>query len=297
MHSVKNIFISMYNSLLRYYNSNNLAYFVTNKLIKSILHKDYISLNKENILSKEIITILKQYIYNITISNMPYQYILKEITFCNTVININPPILIPRIETEELVEYIINKLTLHKNNYLKIIDFCSGSGCIGIALLNFFINSKCTAFEINHQAVTLSSKNAIINNLKNRFKVYQKDILSLKKNKKYNLIISNPPYISLIDYNKLDDSVKKWESREALTDNKSGYSFIIYLLKISKKKLDSDGLIVIEICHSYGDFILSEAKKIYKKELSFLYIDQYEKKRAIFIIKGKYVNLFNSNKN
>lgn len=292
MHSIKSIFVEIHSQLLAYYKNNNIAYYVANQLIKLLFKYDYIILSKEIIISNETEKILNTQVYNITILNMPYQYILEEISFCNTVIKIKPPILIPRVETEALVFWIMQKLSIYKEDFLNIIDFCSGSGCIGIALLYYFTNSRCTSFDICQKSVELSSYNARINNVKKRYTVYQKDIFTLKKNKKYDIIISNPPYISLINYHQLDSSVKKWESKNALTDEDNGYHHILHILKISKNKLNKDGIIAIEICDSNSNFILQEAKKKYSRELVFLWLDQYNKKRALIIVKGKYRTQF-----
>lgn len=292
MHSINTLFAFIHTKLLSYYQNNKIAYFVSNQLIKLIFKKDYILIEKNHKISDETIILFKKYIHDITIMHMPYQYIIQEVFFCNTRINVKPPVLIPRIETEELVHWIIEKLNQCKNDFLTIVDFCSGSGCIGIALLHYFHNSKCTAFDICHDAITMSAFNARINGVKNRYTIYQKDILNLKKNKKYDIIISNPPYIPFINYNNLDPSVKNWESPLALTDQKNGYTLILYLLKTSRTKLNADGLIIIEIDHSYAHFILAEASKIYKKELVFLWSDQYGKQRAIIIVKGRFSNFF-----
>jgi release factor glutamine methyltransferase len=287
MHSIKTLFLQVYNQLVSYYKSEQLAYFVANQLIKLHFTYDYILLPKDILINDESIKILKKQIDDIVILHMPYQYILEEVVFCNTIIKISPPILIPRIETEELVFWITEKLKTQKDSFLNIVDFCSGSGCIGIALLHFFQNSHCTAFDICEKSVKIAAHNAVINKVKQRYTIHQKDIFTLKKNKKYDIIISNPPYISIDDYRQLDLSVLQWESKQALTDQENGYRYILYLLKTSRKKLKNDGIIIIEICHSYADFILQETKKIYTNELVFLWIDQYNKKRAIIISKGK----------
>jgi release factor glutamine methyltransferase len=298
MHSIKSIFVETYSQLLSYYKNNNIAYSVANQLIKLVFTYDYIILSKSTIINNEIAKILKEQVYDITVRDMPYQYILGEISFCNTIIKLKPPVLIPRIETEALVFWVIEKLSIYKKNFLNIIDFCSGSGCIGIALLGYFINSRCTAFDICQRSVELSSYNARINNLKSRYTIYQKDIFTLKKNKKYDIIISNPPYISLTNYRQLDNSVKEWESRNALTDEENGYRHILHILKISKNKLNKDAIIIIEICDSNADFILQEAHKTYPNELAFLWSDQYNKKRALIIAKGEYKSSFlDSSKN
>lgn len=292
MPSIKDIFITTYNELFLYYQNKQIAYQVANQLIKLTFKYDYILIDKTIFIENELLNELKKKVNNITILNMPYQYIFGELKFIDVIIKIKAPILIPRIETEELISWIIDKTTMYKNQFIKIADFCSGSGCIGIALLNFFKNGKCTAFDICEKSVELSSYNAKINNVKKRYTIYKKDIYTLKKNKKYDIIISNPPYIALKDYNRLDKSVLEWESKTALTDGENGYNYILFLLKTSKNKLHKNALIAIEICYTYSDFILEEAKKIYPKELVFLWIDQCNKKRAIIISKGTYKKLF-----
>jgi release factor glutamine methyltransferase len=292
MHLLKDLFNFSYIALKNYYNHNQLAYFVVNQLFKLHYNCDYLILDKNIIVEEKLLLIFKKNISDITLLDMPYQYILNKINFCNVIIRLKPPVLIPRVETEELVSWLMTKLKEYKNNYFHIMDLCSGSGCIGLALLDYFNNSICTGFDICHNAVALSSENARINNLNKRYTVYQKNILQLKKNKKYDIIISNPPYISLNNYNKLDKSVALWESKNALTDNSDGNIYVFYILDFSKKKLKKNALLIIEICHFNADIILKEAKKKYLKELVFLWKDQYDKYRALVIIKGNFIKSF-----
>lgn len=292
MHFIKDIFNFAYIALKNYYHDNQLAYFVVNQLFKLHYNSDYLALDKNIILEEKLLLIFKKNISDITLLDMPYQYLLNKINFCNIVIKLKPPILIPRVETEELIFWLMTKLIKYKNNYFQIMDLCSGSGCIGLALLDYFKNSFCTGFDICHNAVSLSSENAKINNLKKRYKIHKKNILKLKKNKKYDIIISNPPYISLDNYNKLDKSVKLWESKNALTDNGDGNFYVFYILDISRKKLKKNSLLIIEICHFNADIIFKEAKKQYSKEFIFLWKDQYGRYRAVVIIKGSLTNCF-----
>lgn len=287
------IFEFSHQSLANYYKNIDLGYFVAKELFKYVFGVHYLIFDKTAFADQNKYNELLLYINQITKEDFPYQYILKYVKFCDADINIVPPILIPRVETESLVYWIMIKMKALKNKKLDIIDFCSGSGCIGIALLKFFNKSYVTAFDISYKAVNLASFNAIYNGVRSRYKIYQKDIFSLKKNKIYDIIISNPPYISFNQYQCLDKSVSKWEDKIALTDGGDGTSFVDYLICNSKFKMKKNSILIIEICDSYSDFFLEKAKNIFKKNLVFLWRDQYQKKRAIVVVKGIYQKYFN----
>lgn len=282
----------IYSILHNYYKEKQLSYFVTKELIRFFLKKELVFVNKKDLVSNEIYSKIKDVLIKITKLNMPYQYAFKTTPFIDTTIYVEPPVFIPRPETEEWVYFMQRSLASIKHNTLSIADFCSGTGCIGISLLTFFSQSYCTAFDINRQAIALAAKNATKNSVRNRYTIYQKDLCKLKKCKKYDIIIGNPPYISFEDYLKLDRSVKNWECRRALTDEREGYTMVLDLLKIAKKRIHQNGVIGFEICHSYSDFLLEETKKMYPKDEVFLWSDQYHKKRSIIIAKGYFINFF-----
>jgi HemK-like putative methylase len=121
--------------------------------------KPFFFADNKTIFSNEKKIEFKKYVDQITLFDIPYQYILKHVPFIDADIEVSPPILIPRNETEWWTDWLIKKLQKKKNERLFIADICSGSGCIGISLLQSFQNSFCDAFDISHQAITLSSKN------------------------------------------------------------------------------------------------------------------------------------------
>jgi HemK-like putative methylase len=178
-------------------------------------------------------------------------------------------------------------VALHKKKNLSIVDYCAGSGCIGISLLQHFTESRCDAFEINHDAVRLAAKNALDNKVRPRYTIYKKDIFQLKKKKKYDIIISNPPYISWQDYTKLDTSVRQWEDRDALTDKKNGCEFVVFLLD-RHKDISNDCIISIEICQNNALFLLDYAKKLFQKSSIVIVKDQYLAPRILLITHGMY---------
>jgi release factor glutamine methyltransferase len=233
---------------------------------------------------------LQEWVHLITTKDMPYQYILGEVGFLSVTIAIHPPILIPRPETEYMVDLITQIVSMGKKKNLRIIDYCAGSGCIGISLLEQFTQSHCDAFEINHDAVALAAKNALHNKVRTRYTIYKKDIFQLKKKKKYDIIISNPPYISWDDYTKLDTSVKQWEHRDAVTDKKNGCEFVIFLLN-RHQDISTDCIIAIEICQHNALFLLDYAQKLFQKSSIVIVKDQYLAPRILLITHGIYKSL------
>lgn len=281
-----------YNRLLSYYQDKQLAFSVFKFLYEYTFQQKFFLVNNKTIFSKIKKQEFMTYIDQITILDMPFQYILKYVPFLDTEIEVTPPVLIPRSETEWWVNYLTKKLQEKKNKKLFIADFCSGSGCIGIGLLKFFERGLCDSFDNMPQAIYLAAKNAQSNGVKSRYKVYLKDILNLKKHKKYDIVVSNPPYISLSDYEKLDNSVKNWEKKSALTDEKNGYTIILHLLMFVKKNLKKNSILCIEICESYGQFLLKYTNEIYPHDFVFLLKDQYNKKRVLIVVKGEYKKFF-----
>src|SRR6185295_15807589 len=123
----------------------------------------------------------------------PVQYIMGETEFCGLKIKVNPSVLIPRPETEEMVQLIKSQITNPKS---QIIDVCSGSGCIAIALKNFFPQATVMAFELSPYAVQTAEENAALNGMQIQF--IQGDVFNppaeMEKYKP-DLIVSNPPYV------------------------------------------------------------------------------------------------------
>ena len=173
-------------------------------------------------LSEEQETTLDKWIHQRTVEKKPLQYILEHIPFCNVDIIVQPPILIPRPETENWVSWLIEKLKKLENNNLNILDMCSGTGCIALALAKAFPDSTVIGTDINPQAIELSLKNKQLNKIKNVQFLQSNYYEKIEKNKKFDLIVSNPPYISKEDWELLSDTVKKWEDKKALVAEKNG---------------------------------------------------------------------------
>lgn len=293
MKTTQELFNAVYITLKNYYQNESLGYTITKELFFLVTKEHYLMLKKEEIIKPLHAEKILFYLHQISELHLPYQYILGEVYFVNSIIKIFPPVLIPRPETELLISWLIEKLESYKDQKLSIIDFCSGSGCMGIALLKFFEKSRCDAFDISHNAITLSSLNAKINKVRERYKLHHKNIFDIRKNKKYDIIVSNPPYISLHKYQELDKSVYLWEDKIALTDGGDGCSFIIYVLRISKEKMKVNSILIIEICDIVAERVLSIARSMYSSKMVFVWHDQYNKKRALVVVSGIFKIIFN----
>ena len=170
---------------------------------------------------------------------IPVQYIVGNVEFYGSIIEVNEDVLIPRFETEELVYRVIKRLKNKKN--LDIVDLGTGSGCIAISLAKN-LNSNVDAVDISEKALKTAKKNAINNNVNINF--YLGDMLN-PLNKKYDLIISNPPYIAYDE--EIMELVKNNEPHLALYADNNGLYYYEQILKNVNKYLKDEYLIAFEI--------------------------------------------------
>ncbi len=145
----------------------------------------------------------------------PLQYILGKAQFLNFELKINENVLIPRPETEELVKLVINNLEKQKYKPKTIVDIGTGTGCIALAMKYYYPYSRVIGIDISSEAIKLAKFNAIKYNLTIDF--FQLDILNTDLSKfKFDVIISNPPYVLNIEKNEIKPNVKNWEPHDAL---------------------------------------------------------------------------------
>ena len=191
----------------------------------------------------------------------PVQYLIGNVDFFGSQILVNKHVLIPRFETELLVDLAIKKIRdKYKDRSITIADFGTGSGCIAIKMAKTFPNSKVIAIDKSRRSLKLATKSAIINQVNIDFIKYT---FSNYNYHKVDVIISNPPYISDNDY--VADNVKKYEPKNALFAPANGLLFYKQILKKSLDILNEKGLIIFEIGSTQATDIINLAKLYYPK--------------------------------
>jgi len=205
----------------------------------------------------------------------PVQYLIGHVNFFGYKIIVNENVLIPRFETEYLIEKTLKYL---KSLNPKIIDLGTGSGCIAIALKKELIASEVTAIDISKKALKVAKKNAQLNNILINFKNLK---IEDELNDKYDLIISNPPYIAYDGEVSID--VKKYEPHKALFAPQNGLYFYEEILKKSINHLNKEGFIALEIGESQKSDLTNLIKKYYPKAKFLFEKDLNNKDRYLFI--------------
>lgn len=193
---------------------------------------------------------INMYLYD----NVASQYILGYTYFYGLKIEVNKNVLIPRLDTEVLVEEALNNIP--NSSSIRILDLCTGSGCIAIAIKKHRPLVIVDASDISKNALEVAKKNSIINNVNINF--IESDIFG-NINEKYDIIVSNPPYI---DYNeKVDCLVKLNEPALALYAKNNGLYFYEEILKKCNEYLKECSLIAFEIGESQATSVSEIAKK------------------------------------
>lgn len=208
--------------------------------------------------------ILQECIAKLTIEHMPLAYLLGCVPFLDLTIDVAPPILIPRPETEEWVHNLIQALKSHEKELKNILDIGTGSGCIALALAHHFPQAQVTALDINPDALKLAQHNAEKNKISN-ITFLQSDLFSaLTHNDAFDLIVSNPPYINPEMNQTLSPQVKNWEDPRALFAPNQGLEIIEKILKNSNHFLKSSTTLpcqlVIEIDQYHKDAAVTLAQ-------------------------------------
>lgn len=175
----------------------------------------------------------------------PVQYILGETEFYGMKFFVNENVLIPRPETEELIEWIIKDAEISD---LKIIDIGTGSGCIPIVLKKNLPNREIFALDFSGKALEMAKINAEFHQTEIHF--LQNDFLKMDFNElpEFDLIVSNPPYISETEKNSMDENVVKFEPHSALfVSDENPLIFYERIIEFAKQKLNPNGKIYVEI--------------------------------------------------
>ena len=212
---------------------------------------------------------------------VPIQYVIGNVNFYGNRFIVNKNVLIPRFETEELVENTISLINKYFTNHVEIIDLGCGSGAIGITLKKKLPTSSVDLIDISELALEVAKENA--KELNTDVKIFRSDMLSNIDNK-YDVIISNPPYIKTNE--EIEEIVKNNEPHLALYGGEDGLFFYDKILKEASKNLKDKAIIAFEIGYEQAEAVkqlaykyLDNIKVIVKKDLS-------EKDRMVFILRN-----------
>jgi len=252
--------------------------FILYGVFEKKLYQIYLSEKLPKRKIKKILTILKN-----KKNGIPLPYLLKKAYFLDLELHIEKGVFIPRAETELLISFLETHYDKEKIRY--IIDIGTGTGNLAISLAQLFKNAEIIATDISKKALRVAKKNIQKYSLENRIKLYYADLFYFPNHKEYfhkfDLIVSNPPYISKKDYEKLPKAVKNYEDKRALYGGEDGLWVIKRILQEGKKFLSEKGIIFLEIDHPYPLKIYQFAKEWYS---SFIFLPSLSKKIRFAII-------------
>jgi len=216
-------------------------------------------LNYDKPLSDNELSKIKDRI-NRRLKREPIAYILGKKEFCSLEFKVSPATLIPRPETEYLVELVIDKLKDKKSDELNIIDIGTGCGCIAVVLAMNIKSAKIIATDISEKALILAKENSVLHNVTHRIKFLKSDLFE-NVNDKFDLIISNPPYVAESEKVNLEPDILNYEPITALIASDNGFAVIKRLINEAPNYLNPNGLLAIEIGDKHREKVLLEVEK------------------------------------
>ena len=196
------------------------------------------------------------------LSHEPLQHITRETEFYGLRLYTTPAALIPCPDTEILVEEVLREVVIFSESTLKILDIGTGSGAIALALSSKLPNASVIGIDISSDAIALAEKNKARLKLQNvSFEVIDvfNDSMEKKISHSIDILVSNPPYVSLKEFESLDTEVREFDPRIALTDEADGFIFYRRIAEIAPEILKVGGKIVVEVGYNGAE----EVKQIF----------------------------------
>lgn len=184
-------------------------------------------------------------------SREPFQYIAGKQEFYGRDFLVNRSVLIPRPETEMIVETAIEILRCKKS-----ATFCEvgiGSGCIAVSILREVETASAVGLDVSPQALEVAARNAETHKVSKRLELKISDVFEVLRAEKFDLIVSNPPYVPRQEFENLQPEVRDFEPLTALTDNRDGLSIVERIVVESPRFLDKDGFLLLEIGFGQAD--------------------------------------------
>ena len=242
--------------------SNNL----NSRLDSEILVSHLINIPRESIYSrlKENLPSNKseelQNLVSRRVKKEPIAYILNNKEFWSTNFYVDRSVLIPRPETEVLIDLILSQIS-NRNNYLNILDIGTGSGCILISLLKELVKAKGIGVDKSSKAAGIAKKNSISQQVDNRASFKNVNLEEIKFDKKFDLIVSNPPYLPDVSLKNLNSDIKLYEPKIALQGGVQGVDFLCKIITLASKILKIKGLLALEIGDNQFHILAKHLKK------------------------------------
>lgn len=211
--------------------------------------KQHLIINSEEIVEPSKINEYNNYL-QLIIQGTPIQYITNHQQFMALDFYVNENVLIPQPDTEILVE---EGLKIIKEQNMKVLDLCTGSGAIAVSIAHYCQNSTVTATDISKEALEVARKNANLNNVNIEF--IESDLFDELTERSFDIILSNPPYIETDIINTLVKDVQS-EPHLALDGGKDGLKFYRRILAEAHKYLKTDGYLMLEIGYNQGNAVI-----------------------------------------
>ena len=253
--------------------------------IFNLLSEDYLKIPRSKILLADEIYLNEsnQKLFSSALERLkthePIQYISGRTTFMDLEFKVNSSVLIPRPETEELVRLMLKEDLDGK----EILDIGTGSGCIAISLAKNLPNSKVSAMDISSNALEVAKENAKLNNISIEF--IHADIFEFQSDKKYDIIVSNPPYVTESEKLKMKKNVLGFEPELALfVDDITPLKYYESMINFSLNNLNSQGEIFFEINENYK-YELNKLAQNYKYKIIEFKLDNHNKNRFLILSK------------
>lgn len=211
--------------------------------------------------------------------NYPVQYLIGDVDFYGNKILVNKNVLIPRFETETLVEKTINYIKKYLPEDVSVLELGTGSGCIPITLKKELPNLKITAIDKSRKALSVAKRNAYNNECDITF--IKRDMKKFKPINKYSVLISNPPYIA---FDESIDPKCDYEPKMALYADNKGLEFYDFILNNYDKYMEDKFIMAFEIGYQQGSYLKKLAKSKYPEAKITIEKDLAGKDRYLFII-------------
>lgn len=223
-------------------------------------------------------------LFNKIINGEPLQYVLKSAPFHDFNLYVDKRVLIPRVETEELCLKVLEKLKIFNLKVNTALDMCTGSGCIALFIKKHFKDASVYASDISEDALDVAIKNAKDNKLAINFIKSDKTDFIIKENLKFDLLVSNPPYVEKLE--DIEEKVRKYEPLNAIY-SEDGTAFYENVFLNYQKIMNDEFLMAFEINYDQEEKLTNLIYKYFKKDIEFSFEkDLYGLTRFLFIYRG-----------